>query len=468
MRRDTDTDAHDDTGSPPPVDAPCPEWDPDEFATVYEVGPGQALSEPGDVPWESLSAGTLVRIHWRAEPYAAKWVVDVVGTEAAPVVVQGVPDGGQLPIISGEGAETRTELDYWNEPRSVIKVGGSSHGDEGTSAAWITIQDLEIRGAHPSHAFTDDAGGAGTYADNAASVHIEYGTQITVCGSTLTDSGNGLFVGSSASAVRIRANHIHGNGIVGSFYEHNSYTEALGITFELNRYGALRDGADGNNLKDRSAGTVIRYNRIEGGNRQLDLVDSGSETLRADARYRDTHVYGNVLVEPDGAGNSQIVHYGGDSEDSGLYRQGTLHFVHNTVVSTRSGNTTLLRLSSGGESAEVRNNVVWAESGRLALSDSAGTLTLHDNWLSEGWTDSYSTLQGSVSEAGTLTGTEPCFADAPGQQFSLVEGASSLDSAGALPAVLSAHPVLLQYVQHQSGELRTEDGAPDRGALERP
>jgi hypothetical protein len=31
-------------------------------------------------------------------------------------------------------------------------------------------------------------------------------------------------------------------------------------------------GAGGNNLKDRSAETVIRYNMIEGGNRQRDPV----------------------------------------------------------------------------------------------------------------------------------------------------------------------------------------------------
>ncbi|WP_419641612.1 hypothetical protein, partial [Thiolapillus sp.] len=63
-------------------------------------------------------------------------------------------------------------------------------------------------------------------------------------------------------------------------------------------------------------------------------------------------MYGNVLIEPDGAGNSQMVHYGGDSGDSGdsgnesIYRKGTLYFYHNTVVSTRDGNTTLVRLST--------------------------------------------------------------------------------------------------------------------------
>lgn len=462
-----DDTAGDDTGEPAAVAPPCPEWDPADFATVYEVGPGQPLAEPDEVPWESLEAGTLVRIHWRERPYAAKWVLDVVGTEGAPIVVQGVPDGDRLPVVTGDSAVTRLDLDYWNEARSVIKIGGSSQRDDEARPAWITVQQLEIRSAHPAYAFTDDGGGAGTYADNAASVHIEQGDHITVCGSTLTDSGNGLFVGNGATDVLVRANHIHGNGIVGSFYEHNSYTEALGITFELNRYGPLREGADGNNLKDRSAGTVIRTNWIEGGNRQLDLVESGSETLRGDPRYRDTFVYGNVLVEPDGAGNSQVVHYGGDNGDEDRYRKGTLHLFHNTIVSTRSGNTTLLRLSSADESADVRNNVVWAEAGRLAISDAAGTIDLHDNWLSQGWTDSHSGLIGRVTEQGTAVGTDPGFVDAVGQDFALVEDATAVDAAGALPAAATDHPVDLQYVPHQDAEARPDDGAPDLGALER-
>ena len=57
----------------------------------YDVGPGQPLGEPGDVPWESLQPGDTVRIHWRATPYAAKWVLNRAGTEAQPITVRGVP-----------------------------------------------------------------------------------------------------------------------------------------------------------------------------------------------------------------------------------------------------------------------------------------------------------------------------------------------------------------------------------------
>ncbi len=40
-------------------------WDPSEFTHVYDVGPGKTYTEPGDVPWESLTPSTLVRIYYR-------------------------------------------------------------------------------------------------------------------------------------------------------------------------------------------------------------------------------------------------------------------------------------------------------------------------------------------------------------------------------------------------------------------
>ena len=60
--------------------------------------------------------------------------------------------------------------------------------------------------------------------------------------------------------ILVERNWIYDNGIEGSYYEHNTYTAAIGITYQFNRMGKLRDGCGGNNLKDRSAGTVIRYN----------------------------------------------------------------------------------------------------------------------------------------------------------------------------------------------------------------
>ncbi len=185
--------------------------------------------------------------------------------------------------------------------------------------------------------------------------------------------------------------------------------------------GRLREGCGGNNLKDRSAGLVVRYNWIEDGNRQLDLVDAeDSAVLVNHPSYSTTFVYGNVLIESDGEGNSQILHYGGDSGTTADYRKGTLYFHNNTVVSTRSGNTTLMRLSTNDEHADIRNNILYttADGWRLAMLGESGVADLRTNWIMDGWVTSHSTFSGTLTDHGdNLAGTDPGFTDFGGQDF---------------------------------------------------
>jgi len=445
-------------------------WDPADFTVVLDVGPGQPFAEPGEVPWESLGPATLVRIHHRAEPYRAKWVINTVAAADQPLVVLGVADPatGARPVISGDQATTRLALDYWNEGRSVVKIGGSNLPADDLVPAHVFVQDLEIRSGRPGYAFTDDAGQAGTYGSNAAAIHVETGAHITIERCVLADCGNGLFASAQVRDLHVRGNHIHGNGIEGSIYEHNSYTECLGILFEYNRYGPLRPGCGGNNLKDRSAGTVIRYNWIEGGNRQLDLVETDHAELRDDARYRATFVYGNLLLETEDAGNNQIVHYGGDGGDPAWYRQGTLHFYHNTVYSTRSGNTTLLRLSTGDEAADVRNCAVHVAAGgdHLAILADAGHAALSHCWLTAGWRASHeASPSGEVVIDACLTGGEPGFVDAASFAFRPAAGSPLLAAGGPLAADAAGQPCVREYLPHLDGRNRTDGPAPAVGAF---
>ncbi|MCB9699057.1 MAG: hypothetical protein H6738_19910, partial [Alphaproteobacteria bacterium] len=96
---DADSDADTDTGSTAHTGGSTAasgcavdRWDPADFATVWEVGPGRAYATPSDVPWESITAGTLVRIHGNGGAYHDKWAIDAVGTAADPIVVLGVCD----------------------------------------------------------------------------------------------------------------------------------------------------------------------------------------------------------------------------------------------------------------------------------------------------------------------------------------------------------------------------------------
>jgi hypothetical protein len=448
-------------------------WNPGDFAVVLDVGPGQSLADPSQVPWESLAPSTLVRIHYRAQPYRTKWVINTAATAATPVVVLGVRDpvSGARPVISGDGAVTRLALDYWNEGRSVVKIGGSNLPSDDVVPAYVHLQGLEIRSGRPGYTFTDDAGAAGTYSTNAAAVHAEVGAHVTIEDCVLADCGNGLFASAQVSDLVVRGNYIHDNGIEGSIYEHNSYTECLGILFEYNRYGPLRPGCGGNNLKDRSAGTVIRYNWIEAGNRQLDLVETDYVELRDDPRYHATFVYGNLLIENETTGNSQIVHYGGDGGDEAFYRKGTLHFYHNTVYSTRPGNTTLLRLSTADESADVRNTVVHVTSGgaHLAINADAGAVALHHCWLTTGWRNSHEGApSGTVTAQDCLVGADPGFADAAGLGFVPLADSPLHGAGGPLAPAAAPYPVAHQYHEHQAGVARGDGSAPAIGAYAVP
>src|SRR5690606_21806033 len=135
------------------------------------------------------------------------------------------------------------------------------------------------RGAYEGYTYTNAAGASGqAYSYSASAIYIEKGKHITIRGCTVTDCGNGIFVApgggtsdpsSMSEYITLTGNYVHGNGNVGRIYEHNTYCEANFITYEFNRYGALRSGAGGNNLKDRSANCIVRYNWIFSGNRQL-------------------------------------------------------------------------------------------------------------------------------------------------------------------------------------------------------
>ena len=441
------------------------------FSQIYEVGPGKPYENIGNVPWENLNAGDQVLIYWRAQPYKEKWVVVVQGTEEQPFLILGVPNqDGEFPVIDGRDATTRSQLNFWNENRGVLKLGGSNNPPDITPT-WIVIENLDIRSGRPPYQFTGRQG-LTDYAGNCAAIFIEKGEHIIIRNCLLRDSGNGLFASHASKNVLVDGCWIYDNGIEGSIYMHNNYTETFGITFQYNYFGPLRAGCLGNNLKDRSAGTIIRYNWLESGNRQLDLVDSDYPEFYNSALYRQTFVYGNILIEPDDAGNSQIVHYGGDSGDTQRYRKGTMYFYNNTVVSTRTGNTTLFRLSTNDEHCDCRNNIVYvtAPGNRLAMLNSEGILDIRNSWFKSGWRDSHGSLTGEIHDnGGIINGDTPAFLDEASQDYRLATGSVCINSGCSLdPAALPDNDVIRQYVKHQKSEARPRNGIIDIGAYDTP
>ena len=443
-------------------------------ATDYHVGPGQTLASISAVPWATLQPSDRVFIHWKSTAYREKWVINRQGTVSNRIEIIGVNGPqGQKPVIDGNGAVTATGLNFWNESRGVIKIGGSNTPPDGLPS-YITIDNLEIRSGRPPYTFTNDGGSIETYAENAAAIYVEKATHLIIRNCTLHNSGNGLFIGANngqTEDILIERNYIYDNGIDGSIYQHNTYTAAIDITYQYNRLGALRSGAGGNNLKDRSAGLVVRYNWIEDGNRQLDLVDAeDSQVLVNHPSYRTTFVYGNILIEPDSSGNSQVLHYGGDSGTTSDYRKGELFFFNNTVISTRPGNTTLMRLSTQDETAHVLNNVIYttASGNKFAMINGAGTFNMQHNWLKTGWVACHCTPTGSINDlGGNLTGSNPGFLNLGNKDFQPDSASRLINQSTPIPdSLLILHNVLYQYTKHTNYSNRPLSGNLDIGAYE--
>ena len=423
-----------------------PPCEPASGGRDFQVGTAEGqLTSLDQVPWESLVAGDTVRIFHRAAPYRGKMLLTARGTARAPVRVCGVKGpGGERPVVDGSGASTRRGLFYGTgtngllrEARAVVMIKNASEYTD--FPTHIQIDGLVIRGAHPDYRFTDTNGRRQQYTDFGGCIWIDRGHNITIADNELTDCTNGIFSKSTDEGdfavsrnVRLVRNHIHGNGIAGSDRLHNSYIQSVGAVYEFNLYGPLRKDAGGAALKDRSVGTVVRFNRIEEGARSLDLVEAEDfpETAMADPAYRTTFVYGNQIVKNGDSGS--FFHYGGDHYGSTpganwgepFFRKGTLYFFNNTVHVTGSGEyTVLFNLSTTEEKAEIWNNVFYytpkAKYASLrqgsdigAAWTAGGILNFGRNWINANWMDSDEDhpVKGKINGTDNfLTGQAPPF-----------------------------------------------------------
>ncbi len=465
----------------------------------YQVGSGAGQLATLDlVPWENLAPGDTVRIFYRAAPYAGKFMIGAKGTSAAPVRVCGVKGpNGERPIIDGSGATTRASLlaAYGNKAsdqlvhqgRSVLLIKHNATGPSDGFPSFIQVDGLAIRRAHPNYSFKDAAGATKTYDAFGSCVWIERGHDITIADNEISDCSQGIFSRSTDDGdyavtknIRIVGNSLSNNGISGDDHEHHSYIQSVGVVLEFNHYGPLRQGAGGNAMKDRSVGSVIRFNRIEDGAHAIDLVEAEDypTTATANPAYRAAFVYGNQITKDGGKGS--FIHYGGDHYGSTpgatwgepIFRKGTLYFFGNTIYAT-GGGAAIFQLSTTEEHAEVFNNViVFASSvGQKNMRSSTditgawtpgGIVNLGRNWVSMGWVDS---VPGQLNGKTNVMSGGAAPIDVA--SFLPIAGSAIIDASMAGPAAASAYKLDFQLDAKLNAIARTVKGsASDLGALE--
>lgn len=462
------------------------------------VGPGQVYESLGAAPFESLAAGDTVRIYWRDQPYREKLLISGMGTAAAPIRVCGVPGpDGQLPVIDGQDATTRPALDFPFDGHQVrgLVIIGHRHGEPWENTpSYIVVEGLEIRNASPPFTFTDRSGKRAAYSEIAAGIFVERARHLVIRNCIVTANNTGLFIGTGGGEealtqdVLIEKNYIHDNGSLADYYEHNVYNEVSGVVYQYNRFGSPRGGKNGvlgANIKERSAGVVIRYNWIEDGAHILDIVDAqeSKDVTRALPSFHSTYVYGNVIIRGATPSGSLIL-YGGDSGVLADYRKGTLFFYDNTVIIKNAGypeytRTPVFELSTNDEHLDSRNNIYFSTAapddlhvvGLLGARDqvSSGVATFAGDWVKKGWTLQDLT-RGAKEDIkarahgfeGLLRGDLPGFRDAAADDYSLVAPLGA-----PVPLRPAVPPELLptsQYVKHQNGKPRPEP--PNLGAFQ--
>jgi parallel beta-helix repeat protein len=193
--------------APNPV---CPAISAIQGATTYNVGPGQSYLEPDTVPWADLKAGDVVNIFYRPEPYNHIVTVDVIGTEAAPVIINGVTDAnGNRPIfdVSVNGVvAASTEVFYAGRDVSngwqrlgvfnvLTRPGKTWVGDGSTFLpAWITFQNLEITGAYTKtpNSITLLDGSTASW-NTGAGIYLKHSRDVTIRNCKLHGCSFGVF-----------------------------------------------------------------------------------------------------------------------------------------------------------------------------------------------------------------------------------------------------------------------------------
>jgi Putative binding domain, N-terminal/Viral BACON domain len=489
-------------------------------ATDYHVGPGQTYGQIGQVPWYNLKPGDTVYIHYQPTPYYEKFLISGRGTPNQWIRVLGVPGpNGELPIISGNNATTSKNNHYrWQDPTGdnaiqwdgVIQIAVRADDASGSAPlpGYIEVANLQVQDGYKTYSFFAENGTKANYEGFAACIYARSAQHILIRNNILTNCGQGFYnwTGSGSNwwdgleaDTILRGNYFYNNGQANSYTEHQTYTESDGVTIEYNRFGAQRAGSLGSQLKDRSAGTVIRYNYIEASPQgwMLDLVEPQEswDALGKKATYSQAFVYGNMLVNK-GVSDPNIVHWNEDHQ-AGQGRAtvpgGRLYFYDNTVL-TVANKSDMSSFSVFNETwgayecpaaqpgvIDLRNNIF------AVLPRTPGSaiptmqlaycgfekFDLGVNWVSPGW----------VAHGGTVTGAnnmfvapinDPGFVSLPNNDVHLLPGSSAAGLGQALPAAVTSNTLgldlrpTLQYVYHTQVTARPSAGGAgsDLGAFD--
>ena len=295
-----------------------------------------------------------VLIDYRSTPYTDIIFIGSRGEKNKYITIKGLPGpNGERPVFDANGAASSTTLGMGAiyDGAGMIVIGKPSNNAVptrvyGYKPGYLHITGLSVKNARNSYKYTNQSKVTANWPAFTAAIYVNPAENLAITNCELANSGLGLFVNSlsdeagQSRRLLVSGNYFHGNGVVGQAGMHNSYTEAIGTIYEYNYFGQPISGTGGDNVKERSAGIVFRYNYLEGGTYGLSLRDPQSngpfeaaakDTL-GDLLTKHVFVYSNIF-RLRGTSYIAVGHGDGSFGDGKEYRHGNLFFYSNKVVS---------------------------------------------------------------------------------------------------------------------------------------
>ena len=428
---------------------------------TYNVGPGQTYTSLAQVPWTALFPGDTVRLHWRATPYAEKVLIPARGTAAAPIRFTGVPGpAGQRPVISGLNATLAPDSGFasWDisHQLGLITIARAETDSQFFKPGFIEIRGLELR----EIAATPDV-----WFEGAAAIRLDAAESVTVRDCDIHTTCTGLIARMNGSTefglsrdLAILNTHFHNTGTVGQYSNANLNTEVAGITVRGCRFDPPIAGSFGDNILDRSAGTVFESCRIEGAARVLELAGiSGpnAQIIRDDPRFTTTRVAGCLIISTDNQAG-QPVFVGADPNYLAGTRTGIFEMLHNTVIIASGTYQVNVPSVYPNITVDFRHNIIRRTGTEIIQLMSNGTLNSGVNWISPGWQPGPAATLNGTAAILTNVGNDPQL-DA---NYAPLPASQCRDAASALL-------VPTQFAPPPRAQIRLTVGpAPDLGAFE--